>query len=121
MNKSERYSFIAAFCRKAGRTQTIAVVAITALPSEIKEETVLASRHNDDQSIIDVDTNIEIISPELGAVSGEAKRLSYHHAGEECLTIHERRQLANEVNEFRCQQKPSFNPCFWLWLPAKIA
>ena len=112
MTKSERYSFIAAFCRKAGKTHTVAVVAIAALPSEVKEETGLAARHNDDESIIDVDANISIISADMEKATGEARRLEYHHAGEECLTAHERQLAKQDLMAYREERRK------WLLVPA---
>ncbi len=99
MTKPARLSLIASICKRLGRGAVRPPVL--ALPSEVKEEVALASAHNDDQSIIDVDTDVQTISPELASViepSGKAHRIRTDDA---ILTPSERRQLAAEVQSER--------------------
>ncbi len=83
-------------CRGSGRP------ALYAAPSEVREEVALAKRHDDDESIIDVDVEVSVISPELAKAVAPAKR----HAREEegCLNEVERESLARDLLAYRIAQ-----------------
>jgi len=61
MNKQERYNLISAICKK------YSAGPLRALNSEIEEEVILASKHNDDESIIEIeaDSGKPFVSKEL--------------------------------------------------------
>lgn len=119
MDTTERYNLIASIARKKPirfKAKTLRV-SIEPTKKETETEIKLASRHNDDDSVLDVEANVEIISPLMAKVTGEAVRINKAHPGDEALTPAERRQLARDVNEYRLKQKPTFDPRFWLWIP----
>lgn len=106
MTKPERLSFIKRLCLSV---KPFARPALAALPSEIREEVALAKAHDDDQSIIDVESEVIDISPEL-ARTIEPKGKAYRvRLDDGILTPAERREVAAEVAARRKR--------YWLALP----
>ncbi len=95
MTKPTRLSLIAILCRQMGRGSVRAPLA--ALPAEIREEVKLAKAHDDDESIVDVETVVHDVSPELAAVIEPSGRASRVRADDSILTPAERRQAALDL------------------------
>lgn len=97
MTKENRYNFIANLCSKVRGSKT---QVVTALPSEVREETRLAAIHNDDQDIVDEGVETRVISPALAAIVKTSTHAK-HASIDECLTPTEHPQLARELADYR--------------------
>jgi len=83
--------------------------------AEQKEEIAVIKTNNDDESVLDESANVTLISPMMAQFSDEPTGHGAHRLTDESvLTRSERTRLAMEVNAYRCQQKPSYNPALWL-------
>ena len=102
---NRQYELIQNICEK--KAKNFARPPVAALPSEVKEEITLAKVHDDDQSIVDPETEVSMISPELARIIKPGSRRVKDDDG--ILTKAERKQLALEIAERRKK--------FWLALP----
>lgn len=95
MTKPARLSLIAQIAKRLGKSY--ARPALMALPSEIKEETTLAAVHNDNESIVDEDTDLSNVSPQLAAILKPGSGRNTHVKQDEGrLSDGERGQLARD-------------------------
>ncbi len=120
MTKPERLSFIANLCRKTRGTK---VAVLSALPSEIREETALAKRHDDDQSILDEEVEVAIVSPALARmVKTKVRHLTpkqeLDEEAQDHLTLREQGELARDLEAYRKThpRQPSYSSRLWLWI-----
>lgn len=114
MNSNTRYNFIKQFAKIGMKGKALkAIPNIPVSKSEIKEESKQIIGENNDESILDENANVELISPWMARIEdlpvGHARLID-----ESILSRSERARLAEEVNAYRCQQKPSYNPALWL-------
>lgn len=112
MTKTARLSFIASLCRKVRGTRT---EVISALPSEVREETRLAAVHNDDEGILDEGIEVSIVSPALLAIVKTPSHAK-HAEMDECLTPAQHKQLAVDLEVYRRThiRQPSYSKRLWL-------
>lgn len=118
MTKTARLSFIASICRKVRGTRT---EVISALPSEVREETRLAAVHNDDEGILDEGVELSAVSPSIARmVKPKARYLTPKQELDEeegnHLTPTEHRQLAVDLEVYRRThiRQPSYSKRLWL-------
>ncbi len=87
---------IAALCA-GGYSQHV----ISPRKEEVREEVKLAKTHDDDESILDVEVEVQIISPELARAVAPAKRLSHAKQDDGYLNDIEREMLARDLLAYR--------------------
>lgn len=79
----------------------IKTIGISASKSEVKEEVTLAVVHNDEESIVDPDQNLTVISPALARMLKEVPTVKHHEPYEDCLSQTEHKQLAADLKRYR--------------------
>ncbi len=123
MDKTSRLSIIAAIAARKPHKPLSRIFgvnlsrAITASAGEVKEETSLAIRANDDNSVLDEDTNLTVISPRLAALQSDMEVEPIHGHGvlgkdPDCLSIREHRELAEDLAEYRKRHGFNQSPAY---------
>lgn len=112
MTKTARLSFIASICRKVRGTR---IAILSALPSEVREETRLAAAHNDNESILDEGLEFSTVSPALLSMVKTPVHARHAHL-DDCLTLAEHKQLAVDLEVYRRThiRQPSYSKRLWL-------
>lgn len=119
MNKIERYSHIAELAKRVPPRMTITIPADIRMANA--NETSEVRMANDDESVMDEGSNIEVVSPGISRIFGTQER--FHRVIEDgILSRTERRQLAAEIAAARAKNVtpfPTTSSAFWLALPMK--